>query len=194
MRIGILSDIHDHLANLDAALEYLNAHAPEALICCGDLCSPFVVDELKKFRGAVHIVFGNNDADLFRITKKCDARVQAYGEFAELSIDGAAVAVQHFDNIARPIARSGDYDLVCFGHNHRISLTREGRTLALNPGPIMGVAFGPGGWERVPPTFAFYDTATKTAAAWKLNADGSVESYAFPQAPVAPAGSASAKT
>ena len=190
MRIGILSDVHDHLANLAAAIEHLNASAPEALICCGDLCSPFVVDELKKFRGAVHIVFGNNDADLFRITRKCDARVQAHGEFAELQLGGASIAVQHFDNIARPIAKSGEYDLVCFGHNHRISIAREGRTLAVNPGPIMGVAFGSAGWERVAPTFLVYDTAEKAVEAWRLSDALEAARFDVPQA----AGSGSAKT
>jgi putative phosphoesterase len=166
MRTGILSDIHDHLDNLGAAIRFLNSAAPDALICCGDLCSPFVVDELKKFAGTVHIVFGNNDADLFRITRKCDARVQAHGEFLESDLGGRRIAVNHFDYIARPIAASGRYDLVCFGHNHRISLEQEGRTVLANPGPIMGVAFGSQGWERVASTFMVYDTS-----------DGSIEAY-----------------
>ena len=41
MKIGILSDIHDNIWNLRAALEGLGE--ADALICCGDLCSPFVV-------------------------------------------------------------------------------------------------------------------------------------------------------
>ena len=126
MHIGILSDIHDHLGNLAAAIGFLNGLSADALICCGDLCSPFVVDELKKFHGPVHIVFGNNDADLFRITRKCDDRVQAHGELLEIELGGRKIAVNHFDNIARPIAHSGLFDLVCFGHNHRISLARVG--------------------------------------------------------------------
>jgi hypothetical protein len=180
MRIGILSDIHDHLANLEAALRFLNGLGAEVLICCGDLCSPFVVDELKKFRGPIHIVFGNNDADLFRITRKCDSRVQAHGELLEIEFDGRKIAVNHFDNIARPIAHSGLFDLVCFGHNHRISLARVGTTLTLNPGPVMGVAFTPGGWEQVPPSFATYDTAEDAASAWQITATGEVEPFQFP--------------
>jgi putative phosphoesterase len=175
MRIGILSDIHDHLANLATAIAFLNEQQAETLICCGDLCSPFVVDELKKFSGPVHIVFGNNDADLFRITRKCDARVQAHGELLEIDLAGRRIAVNHFDNIARPIARSGLYDLVCFGHNHRVSLSRIGETLALNPGPVMGVAFTPSGWERVPPTFATYESTTAAVEMWQIAANHQVE-------------------
>jgi uncharacterized protein len=145
MRLGILSDI-----------DYLSASA-DLLLCCGDLCSPFVMDELRKFSGPVHIIFGNNDADLFRITRKSDQRLQVHGEFLELELDGRKIAANHFDYIARPIAQSDAYDLVCFGHNHRISLQRFKRTVAVNPGPIMGAAFSPGGWENVASTFAICD-------------------------------------
>jgi putative phosphoesterase len=175
MRIGILSDIHDHLANLATAIGFLNEHHAETLICCGDLCSPFVVDELKKFAGPVHIVFGNNDADLFRITRKCDGRVQAHGELLEIELGGRKIAVNHFDNIARPLAHSGLYDLVCFGHNHRISLARIGEALAVNPGPIMGVAFTRSGWERVAATFAIYESVNGTVEYWQIAGNNQVE-------------------
>lgn len=151
MRLGIISDIHDHLWNLRAALDRLNAGA-DVLLCCGDLCSPFVMDELRKFHGPVHVIFGNNDADLFRITRKSDDKVQVHGELFTAELAGRRIAANHFDYIARPMAQSGLYDLVCFGHNHRISRETFGQTLALNPGPVMGVAFGPGGWEEVNPT------------------------------------------
>ena len=179
MHIGIISDIHDHLANLATAIDFLNEQRTDALICCGDLCSPFVVDELKKFAGPVHIVFGNNDADLFRITRKCDGRVQAHGEFLELGLGSRRIAVNHFDNIARPLAHSGLYDLVCFGHNHRISLARIGETLAVNPGPIMGVAFTSSGWERVAPTFAVYESVEGSVEAWQIAANNQVQPFQF---------------
>ena len=167
MNVGIISDIHDNLWNLGPAISWLTDNA-QVLICCGDLCSPFVMDELRKFPGPVHIVFGNNDADLFRITRKSDARLQLYGELAQLELDGRKIAVNHFDYIARPMAQSGLYDLVCFGHNHRINGERFGHTAAVNPGPIMGAAFGPTGWEEVPVTWAMYDTKSSGLRAFQL--------------------------
>jgi hypothetical protein len=68
----------------------------EVLICCGDLCSPFVMDLLARFPGQIHIVFGNNDADLFRITRKSSERVRVHGEFFETVLDGKKIAVNHF--------------------------------------------------------------------------------------------------
>jgi predicted phosphodiesterase len=80
------------------------------------------------------------------------------------------IAANHFDNIAGPIARSGIYQLVCFGHNHRFSLERFGETVALNPGTLMGTAFGPAGAEPVPVTFATFDTKTGQPALYRLSA------------------------
>jgi len=68
MKLCILSDIHDELAQLSKALEV--AESCDAMLCCGDLCSPFVVHHLGKgFKKPMHVVFGNNDGDLFRMTQ-----------------------------------------------------------------------------------------------------------------------------
>lgn len=180
MLVAVLSDIHDNLWNLAAALAYVKAAGCEVLLCCGDLCSPFVMDRLREFPGPVHIVFGNNDADLYRITKKSDQRLQVHGEFLELILDGKRIAVNHFDNIARPIALSGEYDLVCYGHNHRFHIARLGRTLVVNPGPLMGAAgFSAGGWQDVPPTFVLYDTAAHSPEAFFITPEKLVAPYSF---------------
>jgi len=178
MQIAILSDIHDHLHNLEAAIGHIRE--AEVLLCCGDLCSPFVMDQLARFPGQVHIVFGNNDADLFRITRKSSDRLRVHGEFFETVLDGKKIAMNHFDYIARPIAESGLYDIVCYGHNHEFCIARVGRTLAVNPGPIMGARFPGGAWHDVTPTFVMLDTATDSVAAFEIEpATGAVKPHSF---------------
>ena len=166
MKIGIISDIHDHIWNLHAALEGMQEDGIEELICLGDLCSPFIARELgEKFTGNIHLVFGNNDGDQFRITKlfaKYGDRVQLYGEFVSLELGGLLIACHHFDNIAREIAESGNYHVVCFGHNHQHEISEvevEGENVYLiNPGTLMGVKFENGEAVRVSPTYAILDT------------------------------------
>jgi predicted phosphodiesterase len=85
MRVAVISDIRDNLWNLAAAIERLSASAV-VLICCGDLCSPFVMDLLARFPGRVGIVFGNNDADRFRNTRKSSER--PHRELFETELDG----------------------------------------------------------------------------------------------------------
>jgi hypothetical protein len=162
MRIAILSDIHDNLWNLAAAISSIQP--VDALICCGDLCSPFVIDELAKFPREIHIVFGNNDADLYRITAKAARlpHVAVHGELCQHVFDQKRFAVNHFDYLAKPMSKSGDYDVVCFGHNHEFEISRETGCLRINPGPIMGAKFASGKWEDTSPSFVVYDTATDT--------------------------------
>ena len=169
MRVGILSDIHDNLWNLAAAIRALSD--ADALICCGDLCSPFVIDELAKFGKDIHVVFGNNDADLYRITLKAAKKpnLHLHGELFEASLDGQRFGVNHFDYIARPMAKSGAYDVVCFGHNHELEIAREAACLLLNPGPIMGAKFSSGAWEDVPPSFLLYDTRTRRVSTFQID-------------------------
>ena len=169
MRLAILSDIHDNLWNLATAMEIVrNA---DALLCCGDLCSPFVIDELTKCDAPVHIVFGNNDADLYRITAKALAKSNCniHGELFQATLDGKRIAMNHFDYLARSMAKSGDYDVVCFGHNHQFEIARQGSTLLINPGPIMGAKFSSGRWEETAPTFVFYDTKTDSVESFSIN-------------------------
>lgn len=175
MRIAVLSDIHDNVWKLDAALA--SCGDCDLLICCGDLCSPFVLDQLARgFLKPVHIVFGNNDADLYRITSKIGRypHVRLRGEFFEEEFGGRRVAVNHFDQIALAIARAGAHDVVFYGHNHIFDIRTLGKTLTVNPGSIMGAQFdAEANRKDVAPTFAIYDTATHAAQGFRIG-DGPV--------------------
>ena len=157
MSVAILSDIHDHLPNLRHALAAVED--AEALICCGDLCSPFVAKELALgFDGPIHIVFGNNDGDRWRLGMNATKHphLHFHGEYVELEFGGRSFAVQHFDHIGRALARGGAFDVVCFGHNHQFEIAQVGGTLLINPGEIYGGLTGQA-------TCALYDPATHKA-------------------------------
>jgi putative phosphoesterase len=151
MKIAVLSDIHDNIWKLSVVLGRL-ADA-DALICCGDLCAPFIVPQMaEEFARPIHIVFGNNDGDRFRIAQQAHRfeNVTVHGEFAELTLGGKRFAVHHFNDVGKLIAASGAYDVVCYGHNHVFEIERVGNTLGINPGEIMG-RFGTS-------TYVVYDT------------------------------------
>lgn len=175
MRIAILSDIHDNVWKLAAALDAVSDAG--ALICCGDLSSPFVVHQLGRgFSRPIHMVLGNNDGDLYRITANARQyeHMRIHGELFRGEFDGQRVAANHYDNIARAIALSGEFDVVCYGHNHVYSVARIGRTLAINPGAIMGAAFSAAGYRTdVASTLAIYDTATAEVEGFEVGGPGS---------------------
>jgi putative phosphoesterase len=181
MRIAVLSDIHDNVWRLASALEAVRG--ADVLICAGDLCSPFVVHQLGRgFQGPIHIVFGNNDGDLYRIANNARRynHIHLHGEFFRGEFEGRRVAANHYDQIARAVAASGEFDVVCFGHNHVYEVSRIGRTLALNPGAIMGATFAADGTRtEVPSTFLIYDTATDQAAGFEVAASGEVQALSM---------------
>lgn len=155
MRIAVLSDIHDNIWTLEKLLASLEA---DALIFCGDFCAPFTLAQIAEgFGGPVHVVFGNNDGDRLHLAKVARRykHVNIHGDLAEMEMGGRSVAVTHYPEIGRALARGGTYDLVCFGHSHEQVVEQAGRTLLLNPGEVMG--------RLGPSTYALYDTETGTA-------------------------------
>jgi putative phosphoesterase len=170
MRIAILSDIHDNVWKLDAALKAVRD--ADVMLCCGDLCSPFIIHQLgRAFRGPIHIVFGNNDGDLFRIAANARhyGHIRLHGELFRDQFDGHRFAMNHYDNIARSLAASGEFDVVCYGHNHLFAIERIGQTLVINPGAIMGAAFAPDGARTdVASTFVIYETLIGEAARFEV--------------------------
>ena len=157
MKVAIISDIHDNIAKLQAALE--RAADCSAIICCGDLCSPFIVRELGEgFKGPIHVVFGNNDGDRYRITEvsKTYSQIQLHGEFVELELNGILFGVNHFDHIGRALADVPRFDVVCYGHNHQFEIKRTDRKTIINPGEIFGGLTGHS-------TFVIFDTESMEA-------------------------------
>lgn len=183
MLIAILSDIHDNLPKLRAAIEHIQR--VDALLCAGDLCSPFIVDELARFPRQIHVVFGNNDGDLFRITQKASAanrqrspadQIELHGEFFEGELGGKHLAMIHYEQIGQALARSREYDLVCYGHTHQYSLERDpatGAVRGLNPGEIFGMLRADS-----ESTFVSYDTESGVVRKHVIDAGGAVTSRA----------------
>jgi len=156
MRIAILSDTHDNIWVLAQLLAGLQA---DTLLFCGDFCAPFTLAQIAEgFRGPVHVVFGNNDGDKLLMSQVASrfSHVTLHGDLAELELDGRKVVVSHYPQIGRALARSGVYDLVCYGHNHESTVEQVGSAVLVNPGEVMG-RFGRS-------TYAVYDTVTGRAA------------------------------
>lgn len=96
MKIAIVSDIHDHVWNLAKAIPHLRK--ADAVLCCGDLCSPFVLAQLAAGVSApIHLVFGNNDGD-HRLTETAAAHdhVTLHGTFFRGELGGVSVAMTHY--------------------------------------------------------------------------------------------------
>jgi putative phosphoesterase len=181
MRIGVVSDVHGHVANLEAVLRRFDTEA-DVVWCAGDIVHEYrfhtqAVRLLRK-AGATAIQ-GNHDMVLLS-----PAGVQARGgadaeELAwlgslpyqhEVVEDGRRIRMVH----GSPWEPYGDYlrahnpkwrqadelgvDILVCGHTHEPMVERFGATLVVNPGSL--------GEPRQPDrsaTYAIIDTATGAA-------------------------------
>lgn len=160
MKIAILSDIHDHVWNLEKALAHPLLQETEAMLFCGDLCAPFIVHLLgKAYSKPTHLVLGNNDGDVAAIIANAAKypNVRLHGEYYRGSLGGITIAVNHYPDNARALAENGGYDVVCYGHNHTIHTEKVNDTLLLNPGAIMG--YHGGELRDLPATFLVLETS-----------------------------------
>lgn len=147
MKIAIMSDSHDHIPNLRAAVRFCSAYGVSSLIHCGDLISPFMLPELAAFGGAVHLVYGNNAGDQHLISQACGVRfpsITLHGHVGAMEAGGRKIAFHHYPDVARALACQGNFDVVCCGHNHVYRTETIGSTLLVNPGELLGKDDQPG--------------------------------------------------
>ena len=156
MLIAIISDTHDQLPNLRAAIDHCNANNVEIVIHCGDLISPFMLTQLARFAGPVHLVYGNNVGDQHIISSSCGSRfpsITHHGGLGMLEADGLKVAITHYPEMGRALAGQGRFDVVCCGHNHRYLVEEVAGCLVINPGDMLG--------KDVRPGFCILDSASR---------------------------------
>jgi uncharacterized protein len=143
--IGLLSDSHNDVNNLQRALAFFHREGIETLIHCGDLTSPATAVHLKGF--TLIYVHGNMDRNhmairqtLFDLNPSSVAGNQFTGEL----ISGIRVAVSH-GHIPGKIESFIDdgYDYIFHGHTHRRRDETVGGSRIINPGALGGTRHEP---------------------------------------------------
>ncbi len=160
MKICIVSDSHDRRTRLAAAVADAKALGAQAVLHCGDLVAPSTLHAIQPIGLPIHLVHGNNTGDLFhlcRLAAKPGSNVHYYGQDASLELAGRRIFLVHYPHYAKAMALTGDYDLVCNGHEHRalverIRHIRGGECLRVDPGTVGGVS--------APPTYVLGDLAS----------------------------------
>lgn len=151
MKICILSDSHDHIPLLDAAVARAKSEGAEAVLHCGDVVAPSTLHCLVKHELPVYVIHGNNTGDLYslgRLASDPSRLIHYHGMDAGLQLGERRIFLVHYPHYARAMAATGDWDLVCCGHSHapaeeRIRTVKGGETLLLNPGTVGGVGQAP---------------------------------------------------
>ncbi len=140
MVIGIISDTHDHMDNIRKALKIFKENNVKVILHAGDFVSPFTWRVFKDFDGEFYGVFGNNDGDKLLLKKMYGDRIQ--NQIREIDIKNKRIVLMHEPQMIDSLAKSGNFDIVVYGHMHEVDIRKIGNTLILNPGEACGWLYG----------------------------------------------------
>ena len=152
MKIGVMADSHDNIPKIRQAVELFNREGVGLVVHAGDFISPFSIVPLEDLDCQVLAVFGNNDGERIGVASQLFGMGEVHPNLATTEISGRRIAVVHYPELASPLARSGAFDLVVYGHTHQIEERIE-KGLLLNPGEV-------GGWLTGLSTVAIVDLET----------------------------------
>jgi hypothetical protein len=135
MKIGIISDSHDHRENIFKAVEIFKKHKVRYVLHAGDIVAPFAARPFGQIEGAKFIaVFGNNDGEKIILNSTIKNSGGQIRDDFRGEIGGKKIFMTHSCSAIEDIAGSGKFDLVIYGHTHKRDIRKIGKTLLINPG------------------------------------------------------------
>lgn len=152
MKVGIIADTHDNLAAISRAVEIFNDEGIDLLIHAGDFVAPFTASPLRMLKAPLVGIFGNNDGDKLLLKEKFKEKGvgELYEDPYEFELVTKKIMVTHRPALVKPLAASGLYDVVIYGHTHKAVIGHQStndeekgaQTWVINPGECCGYLTG----------------------------------------------------
>jgi putative phosphoesterase len=139
MRIGVVSDTHNQLANVARIVELLNRAGVDLVVHTGDITQAKTLEVLARLDAPLHGVFGNNDAGEREALAEAADRLgmRLHEPPLSLALADRKVVVVHDPRVLDP-DWTARHDLALHGHTHRRTLERPDGRLLFNPGECAG--------------------------------------------------------
>jgi predicted phosphodiesterase len=156
MRIGVVSDTHNHLGNVARIVELLNAASVDRVVHTGDITQPKTLEVLARLDAPLHGVYGNNDegeregleraAARFGISlvdpplhlRWADRRLSVVHDPRDLEPLLASPRGAGNTRTATGVAADDGRRLLLHGHDHRFRLEQRADVTLFNPGECAG--------------------------------------------------------
>ncbi len=150
MLVGVLSDSHDNVEGVEKAIEFFNDRGVDFVFHLGDIVSPFTLRLFSKLEPDFGVVFGNNDGDKLLLS----SIAREYGFIISeppllLELASRKILALHgwrdpkyTIDLVDSLAKSRTYDVILYGHTHRVDVRKMGKTLVVNPGEVHGYISG----------------------------------------------------
>ena len=138
MRVGVVSDTHDNVANVGRIVELFNASRVERVIHTGDITGAVTLDVMAHLAAPLLGVYGNNDKERHSLAAAARRHDMHFVDPPlSLTLAGRAIAVVH-DPEETGLDVLADHRVLLHGHTHRrVHEKRDGK-LVLNPGECAG--------------------------------------------------------
>lgn len=142
MRIGVVSDTHNHLGNVERIVGIFNAQAVSCVVHTGDITQAKTLEVFARLEMPLVGVYGNNDLERDSLESAADAfSMEIVDPPRTLCLGSRRLAVVHEPaHIDQEMLAA--HDVVLHGHTHRHVCERQRGCLVFNPGECAGMMVG----------------------------------------------------
>ena len=144
MLVGVVSDTHNNLKNIDTAISIFNEMEVPLVVHTGDIANSKSLDKFSNLKGKLIGVFGNNDRNEVGLQDLVNLHQFKFQEPPYLlEIFGRNIVIFHEpDQIDNFLNKNQNIDVVLHGHTHRYRNEIDNKTLIFNPGESAGMLKG----------------------------------------------------
>ena len=144
MKIGVVSDTHNNLKNIEIIINLFNDFKVPIVIHTGDISNANTLEKFSKLNSELIGVYGNNDRNepgLEEVAQKNNFQFQEPPR--KLSLLNREIVIFHEpDNIDKFLSENLLINVVLYGHTHRYENNIRNGVLYFNPGESAGMQEG----------------------------------------------------
>ena len=144
MKIGVVSDTHNNLKNIQIIINLFNDEKVSIVIHTGDITNANTLEQFSKLNSELIGVYGNNDRNesgLKEVAQKNNFKFQEPPRRLNL-FDREIVIFHEPDNIDQFLSENKSIQVVLYGHTHRYENNTKNGVLYFNPGESAGMQKG----------------------------------------------------
>ena len=144
MKIGVVSDTHNNLKNIQIIINLFNDEKVPVVIHTGDITNASTLEQFSKLNSKLIGVYGNNDRNESGLKEVAQKNNFVFEEPPKrLNLFDREIVIFHEpDNIDQFLSENKLIQVVLYGHTHRYENNTKNGVLYFNPGESAGMQTG----------------------------------------------------